>query len=110
MNGFKNLLLVTIGLALIALAIGPYFSRQGIADAQESVWVANSRVHPVPVVQVTQWEYKVDTCIGPNLNCYGFTAAGLHGWELVAVSRGRETGTHYTWELVFKRPKQRPVD
>lgn len=107
MNRFKNVLLATIALSLVALAIGQYFTARVIAGAQESVYVANTRIQPVPVVQVTQWEYSVASCTGPNLNCASFTAAGLQGWELVTVSRGPAGGNTdlFTWDFVFKRPK-----
>ena len=92
MNRFKNILLVITALSLVVLAIGQYQTRRVIAGS-------------VPVVQVTKWEYKVDSCTGPNLHCANFMLAGLQGWELVTVSRGPEKGTQFTWEFVFKRPK-----
>lgn len=105
MNRFKNVLLAVIALSLVALAIGQYFTARVIAGAQESVYVANTRIQPVPVVQVTQWEYSVGSCTGLNLHCANFTAAGAQGWELVTISRGPEKGSVYNWEFVFKKPK-----
>ena len=107
MNRFKNVLLTVIALSLVALAIGQYFTARVVAGAQESVYVANTRIQPVPVVQTTQWEYSVGYCTGTNLNCASFTAAGLQGWELVTVSRGPAGGNTnlFTWDYVFKRPK-----
>ena len=102
MNRFKNVLLVTMTVALVALAIGQY---RVAADANENVYVVNSKDMPVPVVQVTKWEYRVDSCTGQNPNCFGFTLAGQQGWELVTVSRGPERGTLFTWDFVFKRPR-----
>ena len=91
MNRIKNTLLVVLSLSVIGLATSQYYTRRVVAH---SVAQVNNR-----------WEYKVDSCTGPTPNCYGFTAAGLQGWELVIVSRGRDSGGIYNWDFVFKRPK-----
>lgn len=105
MNRLKNLVVVTLALAVVALAISQYHTARVVAGAEENVYVVNAREMPVPVVQVTKWEYKVESCTGSSLSCANLTLAGLQGFELVAVSRGPEKGTLFTWELVFKRPK-----
>lgn len=108
MDRFKNTLLVILAFSTVALAIGQYNTAHVIAQAIESVKVVNKREEVVPVVQVSQWEYKTASCIGAQPDCYAgqFIAVGLQGWELVSLSRGPAgPGNNYTWDFVFKRPR-----
>lgn len=107
MDRVKNFLLASIALSVVALAIGQYQTSRVIAGAQESIFVVNTRRQPVPVVQVTQWEYKTAFCVGSRPDCYRhFTSDGTQGWELVAViSAEANPGAHLTWDFIFKRPK-----
>jgi hypothetical protein len=108
MNRLKDLLLLSLGFTAIALAIGLNNIGHAIAQANQNVKVVNQRTDPVPVVQVSRWEYTTASCTGSRPNCLGgqITEVGEAGWELVSVIRGPATDSvNYYWDFVFKRSK-----
>ena len=106
MNRVKDTLLVVLAVSTVALALVQYNTERVIAQAVQGITVLNQRTQPVPVVQVSKWEYRTDSCNGLTPECLQLSGTGLQGWELVAVSRGPSTpGSLSNWVFVFKRPK-----